>query len=578
MYFCTTDTLYSKAQENSSLISAKPMPNNRLNQRQRFTILMPLLFAVVLIFGIMLGMTLQSGQSNALLETRAVQTETYPGQGRIEEMLRYIEAKYVDSVDRDRLVNEAIETILEQLDPHSSYISKEELRQVTEQLEGNFEGIGVEFMMVDDTVVVVAPISGGPSEQAGILAGDKIIEVEDSIIAGQGLDNQDIIQLLKGEKGSQVTIGIKRGSRETLRRFTITRAEIPLNSVDVSYELSEGVGFIKISRFSATTDREFIEALQYLVEEQDVKDLIIDLRHNPGGYLQKATNILSQLFSRNGELLVYTQGRAVKRSDYESTGRSFFRIDDVVVLIDEGSASASEILAGAIQDQDRGIIVGRRSFGKGLVQEQYRLSDGSALRLTVARYYTPSGRSIQKPYDDLEGYRNDFQQRYESGELFAENKIDLNDSTRYYTNNGRVVYGGGGIIPDIFVPLDTTLMTDAFAALRQQVPNFVFRYIESHPNIYGNLSLEEFRSGYRLPATLVDDFIAFAAKEDAGLRQKAEAYRSELALFLKARIGKHLFDEVGYYAVIHQDDDMVQKALEVLRNPNPLTENKLFDQ
>ena len=554
------------------------MPDNKPNQRQRFTILMPLLFAVVLIFGILLGMTLQTGQPTRLLDTQAVENERYPGQSRIEEMLRYIEAKYVDSVDREELVDEAMKTILEQLDPHSSYISREELRQVTEQLEGNFEGIGVEFMMVDDTVVVVAPISGGPSEQAGILAGDKIVEVEDSIIAGQGLSNQDIINLLKGEKGTEVTIGIKRGQREALRRYTITRAEIPLNSVDVSYMLSDNTGYIKISRFSATTDREFIDALEYLVDEKGMQDLVIDLRHNPGGYLQKATNILSQLFPRNGELLVYTEGRAVKRSDYESSGRSFFNIDDVVVLIDEGSASASEILAGAVQDQDRGIIVGRRSFGKGLVQEQYRLSDGSALRLTVARYFTPSGRSIQKPYDDLDGYRNDFQERYESGELFAENKIAVDDSTRFYTSNGRIVYGGGGIIPDVFVPLDTTLMTDAFMSLRQQIPNFVFRYMEDNAAAYSELTLDEFRNDYSLSADLVDQFITFVAGEDEQLAAKAGNYRSDLALFIKARIGKHLFDEAGYYSIINQDDAMVQEALEVLSKPNPLTENKLFQK
>ena len=554
------------------------MPNNRPNQRTRLAVLMPLLFAVVLIFGILLGMTLQSAQPRVLLETNTVEAEAYPGQGRIEEMLRYIEAKYVDSVDREALVNEAMETILDQLDPHSSYISKEELRQVTEQLEGNFEGIGVEFMMIDDTVVVVAPISGGPSEQAGIIAGDKIVEVEDSVIAGQGLSSQDIITLLKGEKGTAVTIGIKRGDGESLRRFTITREEIPLNSVDVSYMLTDRTGYIKVSRFSATTDREFIDALEYLIDEQEMDDLVIDLRHNPGGYLQKATNILSQLFPRNGELLVYTEGRAVNRSDYESSGRSFFNIDDVVVLIDEGSASASEILAGAIQDQDRGIIVGRRSFGKGLVQEQYRLSDGSALRLTVARYYTPSGRSIQKPYDDLEVYRNDFQERYENGELFAENKIAVDDSTRYYTSNGRIVYGGGGIIPDVFVPLDTTLMTGAFLSLRQKIPNFIFRYLEDNAARYSTLTLDTFRHSYQLPDKVVDEFIAFATAGDPKLADTAESYRTDLALFLKARIGKHFFAETGYYCVLNKEDRMVQAALDVLSKPSPLTENKLFQE
>lgn len=553
------------------------MQQQHPNRPNKLTILLPLLFAVVLIFGILLGMTLNSGNGAVVLETRTVTDRDPSGQGKIEEMLRYIEAKYVDTVDREALIDEAIKTILDQLDPHSSYISQEELRQVTEQLEGNFEGIGVEFMMVEDTVVVVAPIAGGPAERAGIMAGDKIVEVEDSVIAGQNLDNQDIIHLLKGEKGTEVTIGIKRGKQSVLRRFTLTRDEIPLNSVDVSYMLTEKTGYVKISRFSATTDREFVQALEELVDEQGMKDLIIDLRHNPGGYLQKATNILSQLFPQNGELLVYTQGRAVNRSDYESSGRSFFDIDNVVVLIDEGSASASEILAGAVQDQDRGIIVGRRSFGKGLVQEQYRLSDGSALRLTVARYYTPSGRSIQKPYDDVAGYRNDFQERYQSGELFAENKIPIGDSTRYYTAEGRVVYGGGGIIPDIFVPLDTTLMTEAFAKFRQTIAPFVFRFLEEGgKEVFADMSLTRFRENYQVPTEVLNRFLEEAVAEFPELAEKTHQYRGTLTQYLKARIGRQVYGEKGYYSVIQQDDAMIEKALKVIDRPMPLTDNKLF--
>lgn len=552
------------------------MPGQRPNNR--FTVLLPLLFAVVLIIGILLGMTLSTGQSAVLFDTGTSPNEKYTGQTKIEEMLRYIEAKYVDSVDRDKLVDEAIKTILDQLDPHSSYISQEELRQVTEQLEGNFEGIGVEFMMVDDTVVVVAPIAGGPAETVGVMAGDKIVQVEDSTIAGKNLDNQDVINLLKGEKGTDVTIGVLRGTQKSIRRFTITRDEIPLQSVDASYMLSERTGYIKISRFSATTDKEFLEAMEQLVDEEGMEDLVIDLRHNPGGYLQKATNILSQLFPRDGELLVYTEGRAVSRSDYESTGRSFFNIDDVVVLIDEGSASASEILAGAIQDQDRGLIIGRRSFGKGLVQEQYRLSDGSALRLTVARYYTPSGRSIQKSYEDLDAYRNDFQERYENGELFAENKIPVDDSTRFYTNNGRIVYGGGGIIPDIFVPLDTSLMTEAFADLRAMVPNFIYRFLEKDNPGLQEWTLQTFRDSYRITEDVFQDFVAFVGEKDEDLAAEASAYRTDLKRYLKARIGRYLFEEEGYYAVIHNSDPMISKALEALSKPSPLKEQALFDK
>ena len=402
------------------------------------------------------------------------------GYGRMEELIRYIDARYVDNVEDDELVEDAINTILDDLDPHSSYIPKDQLKQATERLQGNFDGIGIEFMILDDTLMVVTPLAGGPSEEAGVMAGDKIVEVSDTIIAGRGLKNERIMTLLRGEKGTEVEIGVKRGKEETLRKFTITRAKIPNNSVDVAYMVDEKTGFIKVNRFNATTYEDFMKELEDLVEKQGMEHLVVDLRQNPGGYLMEATQILSQLFEDREKLLVYTEGNKSTRQDYNSTGANFFTVDKIAVLIDEGSASASEIVAGAIQDWDRGIIIGRRTFGKGLVQEQYKLSDGSALHLTVSRYFTPSGRCIQRDYSDSEGYEDDFAARFESGELQDPTKTQLADTTEYYTAGGRVVYGGGGISPDIFVPLDTFLFSTYYLQLRQKISPFVFRYFESN--------------------------------------------------------------------------------------------------
>lgn len=541
----------------------------------KFQIWLPLLFSLVLVTGILIGMRLQSSSPQITVDGVEDMRLAAPGQGKIEELLRYIEAKYVDEIDRDRLIQEAIDNILKNLDPHSNYITAAQLQEVNEQLEGNFDGIGVEFMILDDTIVVVAPLAGGPSEAVGIQAGDKIVEIEDSIVAGVNIDTRAVISMLRGEKGTQVRIGILRGGNKQLQRFTITRDKIPMNSVDIAYMLDDQTGYIKVNRFSATTYEEFMKGLESLIKEKSMKDLVIDLRHNPGGYLQQATNILSQLFEEKSKLLVYTEGRAVHRNDYESTGRAFFPVDDVVVLIDEGSASASEILAGAIQDHDRGVIIGRRSFGKGLVQEQYQLRDGSALRLTVARYYTPSGRSIQKPYQNLEAYDEDVYQRYESGELYSMDRISVADSTKYYTDAGRVVYGGGGITPDVFVPLDTIVMNNHYLELRQHIPQFVYRYIDDHQNALPKYSLETFNKNYRVSDAIFDAFLAYASEKGVKRNPAKLAHcKGELQHFLKARIAKHLFGDEGFYAVWNKNDPMISKALEVLNSPDPISSRK----
>lgn len=546
------------------------MTQHNANGTGRFNVWIPLLFALVLVGGMMIGMQLNQGQTTIIMEPKDEMVSVL-GQGKLEELIRYIEAKYVDDVDREELVDETIASILKQLDPHSSYIPAEKLREINEQLEGNFEGIGVEFMILDDTIVVVSALAGGPSEAAGIRAGDKIIEVGDSVIAGVDIDTRDVVGLLRGEKGSKVEVGVRRNGEFDLRRFTITRDEIPMHSVDVAYMLDRQTGYIKINRFSATTYQEFMQGLEELVEEGDMEDLIIDLRHNPGGYLQQATNILSQLFEEKDRLLVYTEGRSVHRSNYETTGRSFYDIDDIVVLIDEGSASASEILAGAIQDHDRGYIVGRRSFGKGLVQEQYRLRDGSALRLTVARYYTPSGRSIQKGYDDVEHYNDDLQERLESGELTSASKMPIEDTTRYFTSSGRVVYGGGGIMPDVFVPMNEVLVEETYLSLRQLVPSYVYRFMEERGDQIDHYTLEEFKRRFRVGEDIYSAFLKYAADEGLQAGPLSEKGKKELKHYLRARIAKHLFDDPGFYQVWNTGDPFIEQALKTLNASKPIT-------
>ncbi len=547
------------------------MTENNRKDTGRFNVWIPLLFALVLVVGMLIGMRLHPDQTTIVMEPQEEMVSVL-GQGKLEELIRYIEAKYVDDVDRDELVDETIASILQQLDPHSSYIPAEKLQEINEQLEGNFEGIGVEFMILDDTIVVVSALAGGPSEAAGIRAGDKIIEVGDSVIAGVKIDSRNVMGLLRGEKGSQVEVGIRRNGEADLRRITITRDKIPMHSVDVAYMLDRQTGYIKINRFSATTYEEFMQALEKLVEESDMEDLVIDLRHNPGGYLQQATNILSQLFEEKDKLLVYTEGRSVHRSNYETTGRAFYDLDDVVVLIDEGSASASEILAGAVQDHDRGYIVGRRSFGKGLVQEQYRLRDGSALRLTVARYYTPSGRSIQKDYADAEHYEEDLQGRLESGELTSAAEMPIEDTTRYFTSSGRIVYGGGGIMPDVFVPMNEVFLDEDYLNLRQVIPSYVYRFMEERGDRIDHYTLEAFQRRFQVDEDTYLTFLKYAAGEGvqpaAPLKEKVKA---ELKRYLKARIAKHLFDDPGFYQVWNAGDPFLEKAMETLRDSKPIT-------
>jgi carboxyl-terminal processing protease len=546
------------------------MDNHQRRPLETSKIWMPLALSIVLVLGILIGGRLQQIAPAVYIDRADEYRSQGWNQGAIEELIRYVEAKYVDSTDRRSLTEAAINSILMELDPHSSFIPAEELAEVNDQLEGNFDGIGVEFLMLEDTIVVVAPMAGGPSEAAGILAGDKIVQIEDSIIVGHNLKTEDIINMLRGEKGTEVGIGVLRSGEKQIRKFKVKRDKIPVHSVEVSYMLNKNTGYIKINRFSANTHEEFMKGLEAL-SAKGLKNIVLDLRYNPGGYLQQATNMLSQLFKDKDKLLVYTEGRTVSRTEYKTTGRPIYDIDNIVVLIDEGSASASEIIAGAIQDHDRGLIVGRRSFGKGLVQEQYRLSDGSALRLTVARYYTPSGRSIQKPYKGNDGYEEDVFKRYESGEFFSAEKNVVKDSTKFYTSGGHVVFGGGGIMPDVFVPIDSTLMSDLYLELRQHVSGFVFNYMQQHEKSFKSYQLASFRSNFYTSDDLYRQFLNYA--DAKGVKKKPKegaAVKKEIKHFIKARIARHLFNEEGFYTVWNDTDSAVKKAIELLGNPDPI--------
>jgi carboxyl-terminal processing protease len=526
--------------------------------KRRITFL-PLVLALFLVGGMLLG-NMMSRLS------RTDRFQVYPKNSKISNVIDYISAQYVDSINTNSLVDKTIPEILKQLDPHSVYIPAVNLQEYNEPLEGNFSGIGVQFNMQEDTVAIVNTIQNGPSEKAGILAGDRIVKVNDSLIAGVKMNSDDIVKMLKGKKGTQVTVSIARRGVDDLIDFVITRDNIPLYSVDVHYMITDDIGYIKISNFSKTTYREFIDAVKVL-NDQGLKKLILDLRANGGGYLDLSIQIADE-FLEKGKLIVYTEGRAQPRRDAYATSKGELINKDVVVLIDEFSASASEILAGAIQDNDRGIIVGRRSFGKALVQEQTTFSDGSALRLTVARYYTPTGRCIQKPYDNgMEEYYLDLQTRFGRGELVEQDSIRFADSLQYTTTGGRVVYGGGGIMPDVFVPYDTTLFTPYYTRVRNRglIYRFAFTFTDAHRSQLQDFDNHVDISGYLDQQNLLPQFIEFA--ESKGIRSNPEDILVSEKLIitqLKAYIARNIIDNSGFYPIIQDIDPTLQKGIEIL--------------
>ncbi|MCB0706904.1 MAG: S41 family peptidase [Saprospiraceae bacterium] len=540
------------------------------SSKQNWKVWLPLLISVTLVFGILLGMRLPSSQpAIRIIQQDDLKSNTL-GSGKVEELIRYIEAKYVDPVDREKLLNDAIASIMDDLDPHSNYYSASDAIGVKESLEGKFDGIGIEFMIIDDTIMVLNALEDGPSWEVGIRSGDKMIAIQDSLVAGVGITSDQIMDRLRGEKGTTVDVQVLDAETHKIVDYTVTRDRIPSSSVETAIMLDDKTGFIKLSRFTAQTYEEFMQGLENLVENHQMENLIVDLRQNPGGYLQETTQILSQLFNENDRLLVYTEGRTSPRKDFETTGRPFFNVGRMVVLIDEGSASASEILAGAVQDNDRGVLVGRRSFGKGLVQERYTLSDGSEIHLTVARYYTPSGRSIQKSYSDKSEYIQDVAERYLHGEMLDRDSIKILDSTEYFTLSGRPVYGGGGIVPDVFVPIDTLMLSETYLLLRQQIPAFVFRYLEGEGAQFTDMSEESFIHNYRISETLFQQFMSFAAaKIDRFVPNEDDIHRAGgyLKQDLLARMGHQLYGPDAFYAISNAHDPDVQTALQLIGRP-----------
>ena len=479
---------------------------------------------------------------------------------------------YVDNVDEEKIVENAVRGILENLDPHSSYSTKEETTSSQETMQGSFSGIGIQFNMQKDTLYVVQTIAGGPSEKVGILPGDRFIAVDDSIIAGRKLKNTDIMKRLRGPKGTKVNIKVKRGSNAELLEFRITRDDIPLNSIDAVYMADGKTGYIRLSRFAATSYKEFKDAITKL-KKQGMQQLILDLTDNGGGYMQIAAQIANEMLNR-GNLIVYTQGRKSPRQNLNADGSGTFRTQKVVVMINQFSASASEILSGAVQDWDRGVVVGRRSFGKGLVQREFLLPDSSSFRLTIARYYTPSGRNIQKPYvkGDREDYDKDIIDRYNHGELQSADSIHFADSLKHTTLRlHRTVYGGGGIMPDVFVPLDTTQYTDYHRRLVAKgiIPQFALRYVDKnradlkaqYPD--AQKFIKEFTVSDEMLNNLVD--AGKAEKVDFDKSQFAKS-KEMLRTFVKAAIANDLFSTGAYFQIVNEQNDIYKEALSIIND------------
>ncbi len=490
---------------------------------------------------------------------------------KFSTLLYYIDQIYVDSVSAHDLVESAIVGMLEEMDPHSVYIPAEELQAADEPLNGNFEGVGIQFNIFRDTIMVVSPISGGPSERLGILAGDRIVSVDGEIVAGTGVTNKDVQRLLKGPKGTLVTVGIKRTGVADLIEFEIIRDKIPIYSVDASFMVTPEIGYIKVNRFAKTTMDEFMEALADLKAE-GMKDLILDLQGNGGGMLRTATH-MADAFLSDDKLLVYTEGRSFPKEETNAFRRGGFEEGRLCVLIDQGSASASEIVSGAVQDWDRGLLIGRRSFGKGLVQRPVNLPDGSAVRLTVQKYYTPSGRCIQKPYDEgVDAYRQEKYERYENGELLSLDSLDLPDSLQYSTLiKGRKVYGGGGILPDIFVPLDTTDNSAYFSnILRKGLDSrFALNYVDSlRESLEARFPDEDtFVESFELTQVEVDQFLAFVTQEGVEFSQEDwEVSGDAIQLRLRAMIGRNLHSGETFYRIISELNESLMRAIQVLED------------
>jgi len=532
--------------------------------------LQPLFFAGTLIVGMFIGTNL--GDRNLL----QVKTGTEENPNKLVSLIDYIEDHYVDSVDKKKLIDDAIGSILKNLDPHSYYMDPEDLAQAQEQLEGKFEGIGVEFMIYKDSLVVVKTVLGGPSEKAGLKAGDRIVEVEGKAISGKELDSDKAQKLLKGKGGSEVVVAVARRGNEKSLPFTITRGSIPIESVSASFMVNDTTGYVKVERFAQTTYDEFYEATKTL-ENKGCKKLVLDLRGNGGGLLDQATQMIEEFLPKD-KTIVYTEGRHSAKEVIKSSKRGEFINMEVVVLIDQGSASASEIVAGALQDWDRSTTVGRRSFGKGLVQHEVELPDRSALRLTVARYYTPTGRCIQKPYGDSIDYAGDFHNRLVNGELTVADSTHYPDSLKFVTPGGRVVYGGGGITPDVFVPLDSTYLNAILGELTYTgiIRQYSFNYIDVKRKDFEKYKDgKEFLKKFQVSDAMVTELLGMAKAEGIAVTSANQKKLSaELKNRVKAQFARHLYDDNTMYQVLLESDKDFKKAMEVSKGSVKIAQNK----
>lgn len=529
----------------------------------------PTLTIVCLLVGFLVGNAISNKANAQRFYIQNGQVVMGGNSGKINEMMNLLERAYVDELNTDSITDIAMSELVKQLDPHSSYIPKKDLEMVNNELSGSFSGIGVQFSIQNDTVSVVSVISGGPSEHVGLLAGDKIVEVDDTAFVGKTINNEKVMHKLRGPKGTKVKLGVRRNGAEEMLYYTITRGDIPVKAVDAAFMVQAGkkAGFVIVNKFGETTYKEFLQALTKLKAE-GAEAYIVDLRQNSGGYMDQAIRMANEFLSE-GDLIVYAEGRAYPRYEARANGGGRFQNVPLVVLIDDFSASASEIFAGAMQDNDRATIIGRRSFGKGLVQQQMPFSDGSAVRLTVARYYTPSGRSIQKPYHmgEKEDYLKDLMERFEKGEFYSADSIHMLDSTVYRTKGGRIVYGGGGIMPDIFVGRDTTLNTPYANRIINMAYTyqFAFQYTDQHRKQLAQYKTWEEMERYLKTQGLLEQLVAFAAKKGV---ERNEAQLSKSAPLLErlviCYIVRDMMGDEGFFPLYERDDEISKKALEVL--------------
>lgn len=537
-----------------------------MNKNKRLAIWLPVIIAVSIALGIFVG--------NYYLIISQGKRHTYSRGNKINAILDIIDEQYVDTVNMSELVEGTIPKIFSELDPHSVYISAADAKVANEELEGSFSGIGVSFNMQTDTILVISVIPGGPAEKAGLLPFDRIITINDSTYAGNKSSQTLIMKTLRGEKNSTVKLGVKRGTAEELTYFDVTRGEVPVHSVDVAYSLTKDIGYIKVSKFGRTTYNEFLTAIAFLKQE-GVTAFVIDLRGNTGGYMDAAINMINE-FMPDGRLIVYTEGKSFPRRDVHANGTGTCKEAPIVVLTDEISASASEIFAGAIQDNDRGLIIGRRTYGKGLVQAPIPLSDGSELRLTIARYYIPSGRSIQKTYElgKSEDYDQDIYNRFMHGEFDSADSIKVDDSLRFETMEGRPVYGGGGIMPDIFIPRDTSGVTSYFSNIVNTglIYQYALEYSDKHRASFSSFKTYKELYSYLQSQPLLEDFTNFAASK--GVRKRPTLINISGNLIqnhLQAYIIRNFFDDAGFYPIFFKDDASILRAIKVLNEGKALS-------